>query len=93
LLILLNKIRNNEFLQDTSFEIPADQLDKYEMLLQFYQQIFTDLPELGDNLRTEYEAEITNTRGPNAPNKLKKQGILEFEPRELLLSMTKHEMK
>jgi hypothetical protein len=92
LLILLNKIRNSEFLDDISFDIPHIQIDKYDMLLQFYQQIFTDLPELGDNLKTEYEAEVTNTRGPNAPTKVKKQCILDFDPRELLLSMTKNDM-
>jgi len=93
LLILLNKLRNNEFLHDYSFEIPGAQIDKYDMLLQFYQQIFTDLPELGDNLRTEYEAEITNVRGPNAPTKLQKEGMLKIDPVELLLSMTKEDMK
>jgi len=93
LLILLNKLRNNEFLKDMSFDIPQHQIDKYDMLLQFYKQIFTDLPELGDNLRTEYEAEIINTCGPNAPTKVKKEGILQFDPVELLLDMSKNEMK
>ena len=93
LLILLNKLRNNEFLEDLTFEIPEEQIYKYDMLLQFYKQIFTDLPELGDNLRTEYEAEITNVRGPNAPTKAQKESMLQIDPVELLLTMTKEEMK
>ena len=58
LYILLQKLKNNEYKYDVSFEIPKQQIDKYDMLLEFYKQIFTDMPELGRNLLTEYEAEI-----------------------------------
>jgi hypothetical protein len=93
LYILLQKLRNNEFLHDSTFEIPCDQLDKYDMLLSFYKQIFTDLPELCENLKIEYEAEIVETRGPNAPTREQKEHILSHDPVELLLNMTKYDMK
>jgi len=92
LYILLQKLKNNEYLTDSTFDIPVDQLDKYDMLLQFYKQLFQDFPELGDNLRTEYEAEIMATRGPNAPKKTQKEEILQYDPVTLLLDMTKYEM-
>ena len=93
LYILLQKIKKNEFLYNTSFDIPDEQLDKYDMLLGFYKQIFTYLPELADNLKTEYEAEIVEAKGPNAPKRAQKESMLSFDPVELLLDMTKFEMK
>jgi hypothetical protein len=93
LYILLQKIKNNEYNKNISFRIPQDQIEKYNMLLEFYKQIFTDMPELCDNLKTEYEAEILESRGPRAPTKVQKKGILAFDPIDLLKKMTKYEMK
>ena len=92
LYILLQKIQNNEYLTDVSLEIPVEQLDKYDMLLQFYKQVFTDMPELGDNLRAEYEGEILDTRGPTKPTKIEKEAYLRFDPVDLLMKLTKYEM-
>lgn len=93
LYILLHKLKNNEFVQDISFEIPENQLDKYDMLLSFYKQIFEDMPELNDNLKIEYSEEITQSKGPNAPTKNEKEAMIKINPVALLLDMSKYEMK
>jgi len=93
LYILLQKLKNNEYLHDTSLEIPEEQINKYDMLLGFYKQLFTDMPELGENLTAEYEGEIVDNRGPNKPTKTEKENFLNFDPVELLMDMSKHEMK
>jgi hypothetical protein len=93
LYILLQKLKQNEYLYDKSFEIPEKQLDKYDMLLEFYKQIFKDMPELHDNLRTEYEEEIKEAEGLNSPTQHEKEQYLLFNPIELLLDMSKYEMK
>jgi len=90
LYILLQKLKRNEYMEDASFEIPEKQLDKYDMLLEFYKQIFTDMPELGENLLTEYEAEIEQAQELKSTEK---ENYLQFDPVELLLDMTKYEMK
>ena len=90
LYILLQKLKNNEYIHNTSFEIPEKQIDKYDMLLEFYKQIFTDMPELGENLLTEYTAEIQEA---TSLKKTEKDNYLQFEPVELLLNMSKYEMK
>lgn len=93
LYILLQKLKNKEYIHDISLEIPDKQINKYDMLLCFYKQIFTDMPELGDNLRTEYEGEILDNRGPSKPTKTEKEHFLRFDPIELLMDMSKYEMK
>ena len=90
LYIILQKLKKNEYLVDTSFEIPEKQLDKYDMLLEFYKQIFTDMPELGENLITEYEEEIKQAKDLKITEK---ENYLQFDPVELLLNMSKYEMK
>jgi hypothetical protein len=90
LYILLQKLKKNEYIHNTSFEIPEKQIDKYDMLLEFYKQIFTDMPELGTNLLTEYQEEIKQAEGLKMTEK---ETYLRFDPIELLLDMTKYEMK
>lgn len=93
LYILLQKLKNNEFVHDVSFEIPEHQVDKYDMLLAFYKQIFTDMPELCENLQTEYFGEIAEAKGPRSPTQNEKKAMLAMNPAELLLGMSKYEMK
>ena len=93
LYILLAKLKQNEYFKNNTFEVPEDQLDKYDMLLSFYRQIFTDMPELRENLNVEYEGEILECRGPNRLSKSEKEILLKFDPVDLLLGLTKYEMK
>ena len=91
LYILLQQLKNKKC-GEPYVVIPFEQIEKYYVLLNFYKQIFADMPELCENLETEYEAEILETRGPNAPTKTQKQQLLSFNPIELLFSMTADEM-
>jgi hypothetical protein len=93
LYILLEKLKNNVFVHDVSFEIPEDQLDKYDMLLEFYKKIFADMPELISNLQTEYCGELAKANGPEAPKKNQKKAMMQMNAVELLLGMSKHDMK
>ena len=93
LYILLAKLKQNEYFKNNTFEVPEDQLDKYDMLLSFYRQIFTDMPELRENLQLEYEGEILESRGPNRLSKSEKEILLKIDPVDLLLGLTKYEMK
>jgi|AntAceMinimDraft_18_1070375.scaffolds.fasta_scaffold97362_2 hypothetical protein len=93
LYILLAMLKQNEYLTTNTFDIPKDQLDKYDMLLCFYHQIFTDMPELHENLQVEYKGEILESRGPNRLTKIEKEYLLKFDPIELLFGLTKYEMQ
>ena len=93
LYILLERLKQNEYITSNIFDVPKDQLDKYDMLLSFYRQIFTDMPELCENLQVEYEGEILESRGPNRLTKLEKEALFKFDPVELLMGLTKYEMK
>jgi len=93
LYILLKMLKNNEYLHNISCDIPKLQIDKYNMLLQFYKQLFIDMPELGTNLKIEYDAEILDSRGPNSPSRDQKEEIIDINPVELLMSMKKSDMK
>jgi hypothetical protein len=93
LYILLEKLKQDEYIEVSDFVVPEDQLDKYDMLLSFYRQVFTDMPELGENLQVEYEGEILESRGPNRLTKLEKEQLLNFDPIKLLLNLTKYEMR
>lgn len=86
-------LQNGKYLRDIAFDIPETQLDKYDMLLAFYKQLFTDMPELQENLRVEYEGEILESRGPNRLKKIEKEALLQVDPVEILLGLTKYEMK
>jgi len=90
LFILIQKLKNNGYNTNLSFEIPFEQLEKYELLLAFYKQLFNDFPELRDNLITEYKAEILSSISLTNSQKEK---LLIIDPIEILLSMTGGEMK
>ena len=93
LYLLIVMMRDSQYQRNLTVEIPLTQLDKYDMLLAFYRQIFTDMPELQDNLRVEYEGEILESRGPNRLTKLEKEELLSVDAVELLMILTKYEMK
>jgi len=86
LLILLQKLKNNEYVRDKTFTIPVSQIDKYEMLLSFYKQIFVDLPELCDNLRIEYKGEVNTNVNVDKHTQMART-LLEYDPVDLLMSM------
>ena len=81
LLILLKIMENKDYEKDVEIYIPSRKLDKYHMLLEFYKQIFMDMPELLDNLKAEYEGSISDF-----------PELLEFDVGSLLMSMKKDDM-
>jgi hypothetical protein len=94
LFILLEKLKNNEYKTDITFVIPETQLDKYKMLLGFYQQLFRDLPELGDNLRAEYKGEVSDTLGAYSSNQdaALTNTLLTYDPVHVLANMTAEDL-
>ena len=52
-MLIDDRYENNE-----EFKIPASKPDKYEMLLNFYKKLFTENPNLKQNLKLEYEITI-----------------------------------
>ncbi len=92
LYILLQKLRQNEYLTDNSLDIPEDQLNKYDMLVQFYKQIFNDMPELKENLLAEYEGVIVDSNGPKSLSKNEKEKLLQYDPIDLLMNITKYDI-
>jgi hypothetical protein len=93
LMILLKLIENKDYENDVEFEIPSKKLDKYNMLLEFYKQIFTDMPELLGNLKAEYEGSINDCNNDVCPSEDEKPELLEFDASTLLMSMKKDDMK
>lgn len=81
LLILLKIMENKDYEKDVEIYIPSNKIDKYRMLLEFYKQIFIDMPELVDNLKAEYEGSINDF-----------PELLEFDVGTLLMSMDKYDM-
>jgi hypothetical protein len=80
-LFILNSLLENDTYKTTrEFKIPASQTDKYNMILNFYKRIFTDIPSLRGYLKAEYEGEITDDY------------LLEADPYEVLMKMTKKDM-
>jgi hypothetical protein len=68
--------------------MPSKQIDKYDIILEFYKKIFTDMPELIGNLDSEYAGTINDLP---IEEKGKKQ-LLAYKPFDLLTSMTKNDM-
>jgi len=97
LLILLKLMENNEYEQNEEFSIPSKNIDKYNMILEFYKQIFTDMPDLFDNLKEEYDGSINdcidNEGDNNCPSEDEKKELLKVDIVNLLMKMTKNDMK
>ena len=89
LLILLQMLIDDRYENNEEFKIPASKPDKYEMLLNFYKKIFTENPTLKQNLKLEYEITI---KGLFALEE-EENGLLYYDPYELLQTMTKTDMR
>ena len=70
--------------------IPVHNLSKCR---EFYKKIFTDMPELLDNLKAEYEGSINDCDNDVCPSEDEKPELLEFDAATLLMSMKKDDMK
>ena len=88
LMILLQILTNNNYTKNKEYIIPFTQEKKYEMLLNFYKKIFTENPELQDNLKIEYEGSVKELLFA----KDKEKRILDYNPFVLLQNMTQTDM-
>ena len=82
-LFILDSLLSNRVAE---FEIPDNQIDKYDMILRFYKRAFNDIPTLKEYLKNEYEGEIIDNYGKTSP-------LLKANPAKILMAMTKSDMK
>jgi len=88
LLILLSLLENKNYKTVMEVKIPTKKIDKYKMLLGFYQTMFNHMPDLRENLRTEYEGSIIEAKF----SKEEETRLLNLNAYELLMSMKESEM-
>jgi hypothetical protein len=82
-LFILDSLLSNRVAE---FEIPDNQIDKYDMILRFYKRMFNDIPTLKEYLKNEYKGEIIDNYG-------KTSTLLKANPAKILMAMTKSDMK
>ena len=85
LIRVLEKSKNNKFTR-VVVDIPKSQLDRYSVLLNFYKDIITNIPDVNKILNEEYVSEL---------NEYKKTGytkLNKLNASDLLLTMTPEEM-
>jgi hypothetical protein len=88
LLILLSLLENKNYKTVMEIKIPTKKIDKYKMLLEFYKTMFNHMPDLRENLRTEYEGSIIEAKF----SKEEETRLLNLNAYELLMSMKESEM-
>jgi hypothetical protein len=85
LIQVLEKHKNNNFTR-VVIDIPKSQLDRYSVLLKFYKDIVTNIPNVNQILNEEYVSEL---------NEYKKTGytkLNKLNASDLLLTITPEEM-
>ena len=85
LLQVLQKSKNNDF-NKISVDIPKSQLDRYTVLLNFYKDIATNIPDVKQILNEEYVSALNSAREPGYTK------INNIIASDLLLTMTPQEM-
>ena len=91
LLILLDLLKTKKY-EDPHMEykIPTTELKCYEMILDFYKDIFIDsMPELLENLQEEYNGSIND----NDETEEQKEKLLKIDVAGLLYQMKKSDIK
>ena len=91
LLILLDLLKTKKY-QDSNieFKIPTTELKRYEMILDFYKDIFINsMPELLENLQEEYNGSINDSDSTEA----QKEQLLKIDVTGLLYQMKKSDIK
>jgi hypothetical protein len=87
LYILDQLLENDAYKKSAVVKIPETQINKYDKILRFYQRIISEIPVLSEYLIAEYEGEITDC--DDCP----KDALLNVNPVDFLLGMTKTDMK
>ena len=98
LLILLDLLKNNKYQEENlKFKIPRTKPERYEMILDFYKDIFIhSTPELLDNLQEEYNGSINDYKydvdDDDCLNEEQKKQLLEVDIADLLHKMKKSDI-
>jgi hypothetical protein len=101
LLILLDMLQNNRYKNpNVEFKIPRTKPERYQMLLDFYKDIFIhSMPELLDNLQEEYIGSIKESDecddendDDNCLTKKQKKELLKVNVGDLLRKMKKSDV-
>ena len=97
LLILLDMLHNNKYKDpNAEFKIPRTKPERYQMLLDFYKDIFIhSMPELLDNLQEEYIGSIKECYiedNPDCPDEAQKEKLLKVNIGDLLRKMKKSDV-
>lgn len=87
LYILDQLLENDAYKKSAVVKIPETQINKYDKILRFYQRIISEIPVLSEYLIAEYEGEIKDCY--DCP----KDALLNVNPVDFLLGMTKTDMK
>ena len=91
LLILLDLLKTKKYQEPhMEYKIPSTELKCYEMILDFYKDIFIDsMPELLENLQEEYNGSIND----NDETEEQKEKLLKIDVAGLLYQMKKSDIK
>jgi hypothetical protein len=97
LLILLDMLHNNRYKEpNVEFKIPKTKPERYQMLLDFYKDIFIhSMPELLDNLQEEYIGSIKECYiedNPDCPDEAQKEKLMKVNIGDLLRKMKKSDV-
>jgi hypothetical protein len=97
LLILLDMLHNNKYKKpNVEFKIPKTKTERYEMILDFYKDIFIhSMPELLDNLQEEYNGSIKECYiedNSDCPDEAQKEKLLKVNVGDLLRKMKKSDI-
>jgi hypothetical protein len=89
-------LHNNKYKEpNVEFKIPKTKPERYEMILDFYKDIFIhSMPELLENLQEEYNGSINECNADDAdcPTEAQKEKLLEVNVGDLLRKMKKSDV-
>lgn len=86
LFILINLLKDSAYKNVKIFDIPDEQIDKYNLILMFYKKLFNDIPNMSIYLSAEYNGEVSDC--DDCPS----NKLLTIDPSVFLRSMTKNDM-
>lgn len=86
ILIEFLKDNNKDNLRDIAINIPESQKERYDILLKFFKDVFSSIPDLQSDLKRIFERELQEEK----PDKYKR--FINIDPYALLMDMKTSEM-
>lgn len=90
LLILLQVLQNSSYEANIEYIMPKKEIDRFDIILNFYKKIFTDMPALQENLKVEYTGTINDSSSFEESLKFE---LLSYNPVDILMNMKKEDMQ